>query len=86
METEKENLLEENNLTADILSDYKKNRPVAEKLVATQQELENITKERDMLETEVTTKSWKIHKLEQERIIPIDQLAIVNEKLDTPTN
>ena len=86
LETEKENLLEENKLTMDILLDYKKNRPVAEKLVVTQRELEKITRERDNLERETTTRAWKLHKLEQERVIPIDQLAIVNEKLDISTN
>jgi iron uptake system EfeUOB component EfeO/EfeM len=35
LKIEKEDLLEEKNLTMDILMDYEKNRPVAEKLVVT---------------------------------------------------
>ena len=86
MQIEKEELLEENKLTMDILLDYKKNRPVAEKLVVTQRELEKITMQRDTLEKEITAKGWKIHRLEYERLVPEDQLAIVNKKLDIPTD
>ncbi|MGC2385336.1 MAG: hypothetical protein WA631_19760, partial [Nitrososphaeraceae archaeon] len=86
LQIEKEELLEENKLTMDILLDYKKNRPVAEKLVVTQRELEKITMQRDTLEKEITAKGWKIHRLEYERLVPEDQLAIVNKKLDIPTD
>ena len=70
----------------EILLDYKKNRPVAEKLVVTQRELEKIKRQRDTLEKEITAKGWKTHKLEYEQVVPKNQLAIVNKKLDIPTD
>jgi hypothetical protein len=83
---DKEDLLEEKKLTTDILLDYEKNRPVAEKLVVTQRELEKITRQRDTLEEEITTKGWEIHKLKYEQEVTTEQLAIVNKKLDLPTD
>jgi hypothetical protein len=62
----------------EILLDYKKNRPVAEKLVVTQRELEKITRQKDILEKGVTAKGWKIHRLENEHV--------VNRKLDITTD
>jgi hypothetical protein len=62
----------------EILLDYKKNRPVAEKPVVTQRELEKITRQKDILEKEVTAKGWKIHRLENEHV--------VNKKLDITTD
>ena len=70
---EKEDLLEEKKLTMDIPMDYEKNRPVAEKLVVTQMELEDITRQRDALEDEITTKGWELHKLKYEQQVPTDR-------------
>jgi predicted nucleic acid-binding Zn-ribbon protein len=75
LKIEKEDLLEEKELTMDILMDYEKNRPVAEKLVVTQRELEEITRKRDTLENEITTKGRELHKLKYEQEVPTDQLA-----------
>ncbi len=86
LKMEKEDLLEEKKLTVDILMDYEKNRPVAEKLVVTQMELEDITRQRDTLENEITTKGWELHKLKYEQQVPTDQLDIVNKKLNVPTD
>ncbi len=86
LKTEKEDLLEENKLTMNILSEYQKNRPVAEKLAVTQRELEEITRQRDALENEITTKGWELHKLKYEQEVPTDQVDIVNRELNVPTD
>ncbi|MGC2384867.1 MAG: hypothetical protein WA631_17340, partial [Nitrososphaeraceae archaeon] len=70
----------------NILSEYQKNRPVAEKLAVTQRELEEITRQRDALENEITTKGWELHKLKYEQEVPTDQVDIVNRELNVPTD
>lgn len=59
---------------------------MAEKLLVTQRELEKITRQKNTLEKEITAKRSKIHKLENEQVVPTDLLAIVNKKLDIPTD
>lgn len=54
LQMEKEDLLEDNKVTMEILLDYKKNRPAAEKIAATQRELENATIEMDSMQDEIT--------------------------------
>lgn len=70
LESEKEDLLKEKEVTMDMLSDYEINRPVAEKLAATKKELEMITKERDDLEIEIVDKGHELHKMKYEQMIP----------------
>jgi hypothetical protein len=82
LESEKEDLLKEKEVTMDILSDYEKNRPVAEKLAATKKELEMITTERDDLEKEIIAKGHELHKMKYEQMIPTEQVDIVNKKLN----
>ena len=57
LESEKEDLLKEKNVTMDILLNYEKDRPVAEKLASTKRELEVITKARDTLKTKRSLRS-----------------------------
>jgi hypothetical protein len=84
LESEKEDLLKEKNVTMDILLDYEKDRPVAEKLASTKRELEVITKARDTLEDEMVAKKRELHKMKYQQMIPTDQVEIVNKKLDVP--
>jgi hypothetical protein len=51
----------------------------------TQRQLEEIKMERDYLDDEISTKDRKIHRLEYERLVPVDQLVLINKKLDIPT-
>ena len=73
LESEKEDLLKEKNVTMDILLDYEKDRPVAEKLASTKRELEVITKARDTLEDEMVAKKRELHKMKYQQMIPTDQ-------------
>jgi hypothetical protein len=82
LESEKEDLLNEKEVTMDILSDYDKNRPEAEKLVATIKELEMITTERDDLEKEIVVKGHELHKMKYEQEVPINQIDMVNKKTE----
>ena len=86
LESEKEDLLKEKEVTMDMLADYEINRPVAENLVATKKELEIITKERDDLEIEIVAKGHELHKMKYEQIITSEQVDIVNKKLNVQTN
>ncbi|HEY7227442.1 MAG TPA: hypothetical protein VH481_04890 [Nitrososphaeraceae archaeon] len=85
LESEKDDLLKEKEVTMDILSDYEKKRPVAEKLAETERELGVITKERDSSENEITAKSHELHKMKYEQMIPTEQVDIVNKRLDVHT-
>lgn len=82
LELTKEDLLKEHKVTKDILLDYEKDRPVAEKLAATKRELEEITKARDTLEDDLVTKKRELHKMNYEHSIPSDQVDIINKKLN----
>lgn len=73
LESEKEDLLKEKNVTMDILLDYEKDRPGAEKLASTKRELEVITKARDTLEDEMVAKKRELHKMKYQQMIPTDQ-------------
>jgi hypothetical protein len=47
-------------------------------------ELENVKSQRDYLEDELANKERQIYILEYERSVPVDQLVLLNKKLDTP--
>lgn len=74
LELEKEDLLKEKNVTMDILLDYEKDRPVAEKLASTKRELEVITKARDTLEDEMVAKKRELHKMKYQQMIPTESV------------
>jgi len=72
------------NISIDTLAEYESNGPLAEKLTTTQMELENVKSQRDYLEDELANKERQIYILEYERSVPVDQLVLLNKKLDTP--
>jgi hypothetical protein len=69
-------------VSKNMLEDYEKNRPELEKLEATQKELAETRKENDHFEEQLIAYEREIHRLNYERAIPIDQLLLINKRLD----
>ena len=72
------------NISIDTLAEYESNGPLAEKLTTIQMDLENVKSQRDYLEDELANKERQIYILEYQRSVPVDQLVLINKKLDTP--
>ena len=66
------------------LEEYEKKRPELEKLEATQKELAETKIKIDHFEQQLIACEREIHRLNYEHSIPIDQLMLVNKRLDKP--
>ncbi len=69
-------------VSKDKLEQYEKKRP--EKLEATQKELAETKIKIDQFEQQLVAYEREIHRLNYEHSIPIDQLMLVNKRLDKP--
>ena len=70
-------------LTMDKLCECETNRPTTDIMKTTQRQLEELKMERDYLDDEISRKDREIHRLEYERLVPVDQLVVINKNLNT---
>jgi hypothetical protein len=66
------------------LEEYERKRPELEKLEATQKELAETKNKNDHFEQQLIACDREIHRLNYEHAIPIDQLMLINKRLDKP--
>jgi chromosome segregation ATPase len=66
------------------LEEYERKRPELEKLEATQKKLAETKNKNDHFEQQLIACDREIHRLNYEHAIPIDQLMLVNKRLDKP--
>ena len=80
-------VLQDHNVTANTLREYERNKPLADNLVATKKELEQVIKERDSYKKGLDHERFWKRKEEQYRwLIPVAELDEVNREIDFGTN
>ena len=79
--------LQDHNVTINTLLDYERNKPVADNLVATKNELEKVKKERDSYKIHLEhERLWKRKEEENRWLIPIAELDKANSEIGVGTN
>jgi hypothetical protein len=79
--------LQDHNVTINTLLDYERNKPVADNLVATKNELEKVKKERDSYKIHLEhERLWKRKEEENRWLIPVAELDKANSEIGVSTN
>jgi hypothetical protein len=80
-------MLQDHNVTINTLREYERDRPVADNLVATKKELEQVIKERDWYKKGLEhERFWKRKEEEYRWLIPVAEYDKANEELRSGTN
>ncbi len=80
-------LLKDHSVTINTLREYERDRPVADNLVATKKELEQVIKERDWYKKGLEhERFWKRKEEEYRWLIPVAEYDKANEELRSGTN
>jgi hypothetical protein len=80
-------LLKDHSVTINTLREYERDRPVADNLVATKKELEQVIKERDRYKKGLEhERFWKRKEEEYRWLIPVAEYDKANEELRSGTN
>jgi hypothetical protein len=80
-------LLKDHSVTINTLREYERDRPVADNLVATKKELEQVIKERDWYKKDLERERfWKRKEEEYRWLIPVAEYDKANEELRSGTN
>jgi multidrug resistance efflux pump len=80
-------LLQDHNVTINSLQEYERNKPLADNLVATKKELEQVKKERDSYKKDLEhERFWKRKEEENRWSVLATELDKANEELGSGTN
>ena len=80
-------LLQDHNVTINTLQEYERNKPLADNLVATKKELEQVEKERHSYKIDLENERlWKRKEEENRWLILVEELDKANRELGCSTN
>jgi hypothetical protein len=80
-------VLQDHNVTINALREYERNKPLADNLVATNKELEQVKKERHSYKIDLEhERLWKRKEEENRWLIPVAELDKANSEIGVSTN